>query len=76
MAGELMVAAAVSCAGLLPLSLLLYRTATARPRATVDTGECPGDGCRQCAILLRHPSQAPTRQALAEGIKPQTRKGW
>jgi hypothetical protein len=73
-AGELIIVAAASCAALLPASIVAYRAATARPAA--DTGECSGDGCRECAILLGHPSQTATRQALAEGIKPQTRQGW
>ncbi|SOE31689.1 hypothetical protein [Streptomyces sp. OK228] len=76
MAGELILAAAASCAALLPASVVLYRTATAAPELTVDTGECPGEDCRQCAVLFGHPSQAATREAIAEGIKPQTRKGW
>lgn len=76
MAGELIIAALVSGAVLTTTAVVVYRTANARPRPTVDTGECSGDDCRQCAALLRHPSQALARQALAEGIKPQTRKGW
>lgn len=76
MAGELIIAAAVSCAALLPAAVVLHRTATAAPRPTDDTGECSGDDCRYCAVLFGHPSQAATREAIAEGVKPQTRKGW
>ncbi|MFF4900544.1 hypothetical protein [Streptomyces sp. NPDC001068] len=73
MDGELIIAAAVSCAALLPAAVVLHRTAT-RPPA--GSGECQGEDCRYCAVLFGHPSQARTRQAIAEGIKPQTRQGW
>ncbi|MDI9836208.1 hypothetical protein [Streptomyces sp. KAU_LT] len=73
MPGDLILAAAVSCAVLLPAAVVLRRTEQREPG---DAGECTGEDCRQCAHLLRHPAQAPTRAMLREGIKRQTRKGW
>ncbi|MGX1301431.1 hypothetical protein [Streptomyces chartreusis] len=73
MNSELLFAALVALVLLTPAAYAAYRAAKTPPG---DSGECPGEDCRQCAALFRHPSQAATRQALAEGIKPQTRKGW
>lgn len=56
MAGELILAAAASCAALLPASIVVYRTATAAPSTTVDTGECWCPGCSECS-----PPQGPAR---------------
>ncbi|PSK52399.1 hypothetical protein B0E38_04725 [Streptomyces sp. 111WW2] len=58
---------------LLVASVVSYRMATAEPEPLVDSGECAGDDCRDCALLFRHPSQAPVRRALAERLPRQTR---
>ncbi|MEU0948712.1 hypothetical protein ABZ379_39485 [Streptomyces canus] len=73
MTPEMIFAALVALVLLTPAAYAAYRAAHTPPG---DTGECPGEDCRECALLFRHPAQAPTRQALTQGIKPQTRKGW
>ncbi|MDH6489573.1 hypothetical protein [Streptomyces sp. SAI-127] len=75
MAGELIIAAAVSCAALLPAAVMAHRAATAAPRPTVDPGECSGDDCRECSILFGHPSQARVRREIAARLPHQTRQG-
>ncbi|MER7835271.1 hypothetical protein ABTY98_05010 [Streptomyces sp. NPDC096040] len=73
MTPEMVFAALVALVLLVPAAYAAYRAAHTPPG---DSGECPGEDCRQCAVLFGHPSQAAARQAIAEGIKPQTRKGW
>jgi hypothetical protein len=58
---------------LTPAAYAAYRASQIPPG---NSRKCKGKDCPHCAALLGHPSQAATRQALAEGIKPQTRKGW
>jgi hypothetical protein len=59
---------------LLVASIAAHRSATAS-ETYVDSGDCAGDDCRDCALLFRHPSQAPTRKAIAERMPRQTRGG-
>lgn len=59
---------------LLVASVVLRRTAEAEPSALVDS-DCTGPDCALCAHLMRHPSQAKTRQVLARAIPRQTRGG-
>jgi hypothetical protein len=59
------------------LTPVAYALSTVVKARSAGDGECPGrDDCPQCAALFRHPSQAATRRTLAQGIKPQNRKGW
>lgn len=76
MAGELIIAATAAGAMLAPGVLALYRASHARPRTTVDHGECLDEDCRECAALFGTPPQAASRQTPAGSIKPPTRKGW
>lgn len=60
---------------LLVAAVVAYRVATAEPETAYDSGECPGDDCRDCALLFRHPSQAPVRRELYRRMPRQTRGG-
>ncbi|MFJ4469492.1 hypothetical protein ACIP2X_18640 [Streptomyces sp. NPDC089424] len=75
MTSEMIFAVLVALLLLVPAAYAAYRAAHTPPRPAFE-GECTGEDCRQCAIWMVHPSQAPTRQQVARVIKPQTRKGW
>jgi hypothetical protein len=74
---ELILAGGFTLFVLLVASIVAHRSATATQTYvdSGDTGECSGDDCRECALLFRHPSQAPVRRVIAERLPRQTRGG-
>lgn len=66
----LILAAMVAVVFLLPLSIVAYRTATARPEEAHEIADC-----RHCTAVLSHPAHQGTRAALRAALPGQREGG-